>query len=239
MSAVAYPRLIKRVRAVLIDSVVVPAAAVASVAAGYLSGSTGIWERVALIAVPVLLLEPGLVAWTRGTVGHHLVGIQVTRPDGTRLGFLAATVRAAVKYLLGWFSLIFVLTTEKHQAIHDLTVGSIVTYKDPGRQQAYDLLPERLVESPQFVYPSRLYRGVFIVLYAIAFTVVIIVVTALAVRVVCATRHGCGTAGSLLSLALEVVWLVGTGALVVLGWNGRLPGARRWRRDRDEDRRQP
>ena len=239
MSAVAYPRLIKRVRAVLIDSVVVPVAAVAAVAAGYLSGVTGIWERVALVAVPVLLLEPGLVAWTRGTVGHHLVGVQVTRSDGARLGFVAATLRAIVKYLLGWFSLIFVLTTEKHQAIHDLAVGSIVTHRDPGAQQAYDVLTERRIENPRFVYPSRLYRSAFILLYALALTLAIMVAARFAVSSECNTRGWCGTAESLLGLVLEVAWLVGIGAIIVLGWSGRLPGASRSPRDGEEDRREP
>jgi uncharacterized RDD family membrane protein YckC len=228
MAAMAYPRLIKRVRAVLIDSVVVPLAAVASVAVGYAFGITGIWERVLLFVIPVLLLEPGLVAWTRGTVGHHVVGLQVTRTDGTtKLDFFTATVRAAVKFVLGWFSLIFVLTTEKHQAIHDLLARSIVTYRDASDQPGYDVLAERRIEAAEFVYPSRMRRTLLVILYWIPLTLLIFVAAGLALSGACALRNVCSTAEALLSIATDVIWIVATGALLVLGWNGRLPGARR------------
>src|SRR5215831_14768535 len=160
MRTVFYPRLIKRVRAVLVDSVVVPLAAVASFAAGYAAGISETWARVLLVAVPVLLLEPGLVAWTRGTIGHHVMGIRVTQADGmTRLNFIAATVRAAIKFVLGWFSFIFVLTTSRHQAIHDLVVGSVVTHKDASELPSFDVLQERRIEEDKFAYPPRWKRA--------------------------------------------------------------------------------
>src|SRR5262249_32850102 len=140
-------RLIKRVRAVLIDSLVVPLATVASFAAGYTLGVTETWARALLVVIPILVLEPGLVAWTRGTIGHHIVGIQVTKSDGvTRLNFFAAAIRAAVKFVLGWFSFIFVLTTSRHQAIHDLAVASVVTHRNVKDLPDFEVLSERNVE---------------------------------------------------------------------------------------------
>jgi uncharacterized RDD family membrane protein YckC len=228
MAAVLYPRLIKRVRAVLIDSLIVPTAAVTSLAIGYAAGVNDVWGRILLFTAPILLLEPGLVSWTRGTVGHHIVGVQVTKTDGvSRLGFVAATVRAIVKFVLGWFSLIFVLTTEKHQAIHDLAAGSIVTHRDASRLPAYEVLPERRVESPQFAYPSRTRRTFFIVVYCFALFSVVGITAALLVSDDCADRRICGAAEALVHVALNIGLLVSTGALIVLGWNGRLPGARR------------
>jgi len=228
LTTAVYPRLIKRVRAVLIDSVVVPVAAVASLAIGYWSGVTDIWGRSLLVAIPILLLEPGLVSWTRGTVGHHIMGIQVTKTDGvSRLGFFAATVRAVVKFLFGWFSLIFVLTTTKHQAIHDLAAHSIVTHRDAGALPAYELVPERHIESPQFVYPSRMKRALFIVLYWALISVALVIGAAFLLSDTCAASNQCSALDYLVSTAMNVLWLVSTGALVVLGWSGRLPGAKR------------
>jgi len=228
MSALRYPRLIKRVRAVLIDSVVVPLAAVASFAAGYGLGVTETWARALFVAIPILALEPGLVAWTRGTIGHHIVGIQVTKSDGvSKLNFFVASIRTAVKFILGWFSFIFVLTTSRHQAIHDLVVASVVTHRDVRDLPDFEVLSERHVESEGFVYPPRWRRALIVVGYCLLITVVLGVVVALGMSESCSMSNRCTKADSLLSLTIEIVWLLGFGAAIVLGWSGRLPGARR------------
>jgi len=223
-----YPRLIKRVRAVLIDSVVVPLAAVASFAAGYALGVTETWARVLLVAVPVLLLEPGLVAWTGGTIGHHVVGIRVTRTNGvSKLNFIAATIRAVIKFVFGWFSFIFVLTTSKHQAIHDFVVGSVVTHRDVSKLPSFEVLQERRIEEQGFVYPSRWKRASIVVLYGLFTSIVLVAAVALLLSESCAASRRCTRLDSLLSLVIELAWLLSTGAIIVLGWSGRLPGARR------------
>jgi uncharacterized RDD family membrane protein YckC len=228
MSTVFYPRLIKRVRAVLVDSVVVPLAAVASFATGYAAGITETWARVLLVAVPVLLLEPGLVALTRGTVGHHVMGIRVTQADGvTRLNLIAATVRAAIKFGLGWFSFIFVLTTSRHQAIHDLVVGSVVTHRDASNLPGFEVLQERRVEADEFEYPPRWRRVSMIVLYCFSVCVVLVLAVGLLMSETCAMSNRCTSFEALLSLVVEILLLVSFGAVIVLGWSGRLPGARR------------
>jgi uncharacterized RDD family membrane protein YckC len=228
VSAVSYPRLIKRVRAVLIDSVVVPIAAVVSLMVGYAAGITELWARVVLVAVPILIMEPGLVAWTGGTIGHHLVGVKVLKADGIhRLNFFAATLRAIVKFILGWFSLIFVLTTARHQAIHDLVVNSIVVHSDVSGLPSYEVLPERQVESNQYTYPAKWRRVLFIVMYWALCTIALIVFLALLSSENCSRFNRCTTSEVLASIVIQVVWLLTTGGLIVLGWSGRLPGAKR------------
>lgn len=228
MNTVFYPRLIKRVRAVLIDSVVVPIIAVAVLVIGHTAGITDLWGMGILATVAVLIMEPGLVALTGGTVGHHMVGIRVARADGAgKLDFLTATLRAIVKFVLGWLSFIFVLTTTKHQAIHDLAVNSIVVHKSVYQLPSYEVLSERRVESSQFVYPAKWKRVLLTVLYWLAISVASIAVMALLSSEDCSRLNRCATSDLIAAQAIDLVWLLSTGALIVLGWNGRLPGARR------------
>ncbi len=228
MNAVSYPRLIKRVRAVLIDSVVVPVVTVAVVILGTLAGVTDIWGRGALVVASILFLEPGLVALTGGTVGHHLVGIRVEKVEGTgNLNFFVATLRAIVKFVLGWLSFIFVLTTKKHQAIHDLVAHSVVVHRNVLGLPSYEILSERQVESEQFVYPAKWKRVLIVLLYWILVTIVVIFVLRLLSSDQCIRFDRCTTLDALASLVFNLVWLLSTGALVVLGWRGQLPGAKR------------
>lgn len=131
MDKVAYPRLIKRIRAALIDSVLIPLAFFAGLVLIGVSGISHPLAKLVLAMMPILVLEPGLVAFTGGTVGHHLVGVRVMQAGGTgNIGILAAALRFVVKLLLGGLSFVFILTTRRHQAVHDLVAGSRVVLKD-------------------------------------------------------------------------------------------------------------
>jgi uncharacterized RDD family membrane protein YckC len=90
-----------------------------------------------------LALEPGLVSWTGGTIGHHLMGLRVRDAlEDRNIGLIRATIRAASRTLLGWISIMFILVTSKHQAIHDYISRAVVVLRNP------DVVPEseRLVE---------------------------------------------------------------------------------------------
>ncbi|MEO7402047.1 MAG: hypothetical protein ABIU95_00090, partial [Burkholderiales bacterium] len=97
-----YPRLIKRVQAVLIDSILIPICAIGTLLLGTSLGVSGPFAKFMLLAGPALLLEPVLVTLTGGTVGHHVIGLRITRFDGIRnLNVFLALVRFAVKMALG------------------------------------------------------------------------------------------------------------------------------------------
>jgi uncharacterized RDD family membrane protein YckC len=228
MAVVYYPRLIKRVRAVLIDSLVVPGAAVASLGIGYALGVTDFAMRALLVAAPVFVLEPGLVTLTGGTIGHHLVGVRVQKKDGSRkLNIFEAAVRAGIKFLLGWLSFIFVFTTSKHQAIHDLISGSVVVHRNTVGLPEYEILGERKIESDQFDYPARGKRALVTVGYWVLVSVLLSVVLGLLVSAECTSPNRCTVVELVVTFVVEIGWLVATGVVVVLGWTGRLPGARR------------
>lgn len=155
MPPIFYPRRRRRVRAILIDSVLLPITVFGSLILGDALGVSHTYGKVALILVPIFVLEPGLVAVTGGTIGHHLMKIRIATIDGQRnINIFAATLRFLGKLLLGWLSLIFVLTTKKHQAVHDLLARSVVVHKSPSVLPAYEILPERMSDSAEYLYPA-------------------------------------------------------------------------------------
>lgn len=232
MNAIAYPRLIKRVRAVLVDSVLIPVAAFGTLILGEASGISNPAGKVLLLLGPIFVLEPVLVAFTGGTVGHHLQGIKITTIDGTRnINIIAATLRFIVKIVLGWLSFIVVLISAKHQAVHDLVARSVVIHKDASRLPSFEILPERTLDSTSYVYPPAWRRMIVIIGYYIAATVLLSVATALVTSSACLDGRQCTATDNLFELLLSVCWLIGLGWVAVRGWNGKLPGSRRHLRE--------
>jgi hypothetical protein len=119
--------------------------------------------------VPLFFLEPLLIAYWGHTVGQYVYGIKVVREaDLRKCPLFLAFVRYYAKALLGWWSMIYMFFTKKHQAIHDHLAHTLVI-----------LSPYRLAKNPSFaekgiteqepekgfVYPSALRRFVFLVIW--------------------------------------------------------------------------
>ena len=232
MNPIAYPRLIKRVRAVLIDSVLLPVSVLVTLILGNALGVSHSLGKAMLILGPIFILEPALVAFTGGTVGHHLLKIRITRTDGKRnINIFAAIVRFVVKLLLGWLSFIFVLTTAKHQAVHDLVARSLVVHKDPAGLSAFEALTERTLDSVAYVYPPAWRRVVVAFVYAVLATVTISIASAFVSTTECIEANKCTTLDKLFEIGLSGLWIVTLGWFTVRGWNGRLYGCRKRRRE--------
>lgn len=228
MTQVFYPRLIRRVRAVLIDSVLLLFTIFGTLILGDAIGVSHVYGKVALVLVPIFVLEPGLVAVTGGTIGHHLLKIRVATIDGQRnISFIAATIRFIAKLLLGWLSFIFVLTTKKHQAVHDLLARSVVIHKDSNTLPAHEMLVERTPDSTEYVYPAAWRRVLVICCYWVLATVALSIFNNIVTSDQCIEGHRCATWEYLALLALEIAWLVSVGVATVRGWNGQLYGCRR------------
>lgn len=67
-----------------------------------------------------------------GTIGHMIMKIQVKRIKSQEKNIVLplAMIRFVVKTLLGWVSLISIGYHKQNLALHDMLVGSIVTYKN-------------------------------------------------------------------------------------------------------------
>ncbi len=129
--------------------------------------------------------------------------------------------------MLGWLSFIFVLTTARHQAVHDLVARSLVIHKDTSGLPAFEVLGERAYKSKDYVLPSAWRRIAVIIAYAIFATVVLSVASFLVSTTACTEAQRCTTLDKLIEIVLSVLLLVGLGGICVLGWTGRLYGCRR------------
>ena len=228
MNAIAYPRLLRRVQAVLIDSVLVPVALFGAVILGSTLGVSHPFAKVLFLLGPVIILEPGLVAFTGGTVGHHCLGIRVTKMDGaSNINLLAATLRFLIKMFLGWASFIFVLTTMKHQALHDLAARSQVIHKNPSGLSIREALPERSGDRSDYVYPPAWRRVAVIAAYAVALTVALLVLLGFIYSAACGEGLSCSGRREFLAIVYSVIWMVGIGWIIVRGWGGHLYGCRK------------
>jgi uncharacterized RDD family membrane protein YckC len=91
--------------------------------------------RAALLLAWILLAilyEPIMVARTGATVGHHLNNICVVVDATERApGFLRALARSLTKGLLGGLSFLWMMGSERQQAIHDAITGVTVRIRDP------------------------------------------------------------------------------------------------------------
>lgn len=107
-----YPRLVRRVRAVLFATVVF-----VLLIFGWMLSLPAMVDfdlpvKVAPLVVAFLVLEPGLVAFTGGTLGHHFMGLRVRDATHDRyIGFFRAMGRETLRNLFGWLSFVFVFVT--------------------------------------------------------------------------------------------------------------------------------
>lgn len=228
MGAVYYPRLLWRLRAVMIDSVLVPVAMIGCLLLGISLGVTDPVIKIMLLIGPLFLLEPVMVAYTGGTIGHHLIRLRVTKLDGHgNINVFSASLRFIIKALTGWFAFVFVLTSRKHQALHDLAVGSVVVHRDASAVAVHEALPERQTEDRAFVYPPAWRRLLVMVGYCLLLFVTVEICLVMAVSWSCIQDRHCSNGDRIFVFILDLVWLAGTCISIVLGWKGRLLGARR------------
>lgn len=119
-----------------------------------------------LFAALIVSLDPFLVSLTGGTIGHHLLGIRVQRADnGRNISLLAAYLRVALKLPLGMISLLSMLSTQRHQALHDLACGSVAVLTRPAGLPTWERETERLLDTETYEYPSAVRRFLVVVAY--------------------------------------------------------------------------
>ncbi|WP_297096633.1 RDD family protein [uncultured Draconibacterium sp.] len=128
-----YPGVFVRVKAVIVDSVLLLVFMLGIVDLFDQFDNVPYFLRLAAFVFIFLLYDPIFTSTFGGTIGHFLVGIRVKRANNPEKNILfpLAIVRYIIKALLGWLSLITVSGNKKAKAIHDIAVQSVVIYKAP------------------------------------------------------------------------------------------------------------
>ncbi|WP_456445456.1 RDD family protein [Thiolapillus sp.] len=223
-----YPRLLRRVQAVLVDSIIIPVVLLVVLLLVNVFGVENIYVKIAALFLPLLILEPGLVSLTGGTIGHHVIGLKVVNSrTNNNINIVLASIRFIVKALLGWLSFVVVLTSKKHQAIHDYLTGSIVINKSSDGLPSEEALTERIIEESGYVYPSKMKRTLIILMYNIILFVFVIFVVDKFLSRNCLEHDLCSNSDHLLGNVISVVWMICVALLIVFGWQGKLPGGKR------------
>lgn len=123
-----YPPTIFRVKAALIDAVLILLLMVISAYAIDIAGEVDDWVRVTIMIVLFIIYEPLTVGLYGGTFGHRVQGLEVRKVSDTseRIGLLMAIIRVVFKFVLGVFSVITSYMRADNRCIHDLICGTVV-----------------------------------------------------------------------------------------------------------------
>lgn len=226
--AIAYPRLARRLQAALLDAfilVILLFFGLGTVLSGF-DFSGGL--KAALFVAAVLIMEPGLVWTTGGTIGHHALGLRIQdKRTGSNLNPFFAFIRFFLKLVLGWLSFAFILVTKRHQALHDIFSNSVVTIRNPTGQEGRGEKPEQEIYLAQFEYPAWHRRVIVIVLYFGMMLLLLGFFYALLLSDECLYQEQCSSIENLFDVVASIASLAASVGILFFGWTGQLPGARR------------
>lgn len=141
----AYGRFSRRLKAVVIDSIVIMLLLVTTLLVAVSAGSDRIGRILGFTLVAVwLLYEPLLVSFVGSTIGHYRTNLRVVdnRSHGN-ISFVKAVVRVFIKSMLGLYSFVTMATTSRHQAVHDLLTGATVQIRDRSKARPHDYVALR------------------------------------------------------------------------------------------------
>jgi uncharacterized RDD family membrane protein YckC len=222
-----YPRLIRRIRALLIDFVIILIVLVLSfLLAGVFEQASNL-IRAAIAFIPVILYEPLLVSIKGGTIGHQIMGVEVVSVKSKlRLNFLVSLFRSILKFIFGFPSLYFVLTTKNHQALHDILSNSLVVIKADSSLPLHEKLDIR-TENLDYVYPSKLRRVSVTVGYVAVAFIALILSFVLFMSESCIESNKCNNQEHTFNIVINLLFWLLFGYFLVAGWRSRLYGCRR------------
>ena len=123
-----YANLLDRVKAAVVDSIVIIAMMFAASEVLAIFDTVPDFVRIVLFVFIFILYEPLLVSIYGATIGHSKIGISVRKDsDITKnISFFSAIIRFLAKAFLGMFSLFSVTANDKRKAIHDFIANSVV-----------------------------------------------------------------------------------------------------------------
>src|SRR4029079_1055959 len=122
-------------------------------------------------------------------------------------------------------SLMTMAMTRRHQAVHDLVTRTTVQVRDLSRVEEFGVLHERPADW-DMTYPSLWRRMAVTALYVITLMLITGAFTIGLMSDSCIDEEICGANDRMVSVIGSLTMLGGMFAFVILGWRGRLPGAR-------------
>ncbi len=227
-SEILYPNLGRRIKAVLVDSIIFTILIMTLIPflAKFEFYNTII--KLLVLFSPFFILEPLMVSLTGGSIGHHVLKIRVRDADRDKnINIFLASLRSVVKLLLGGISLILVLFTKKHQALHDMITNSIVTINDSNPLAEQEGLKERAFREEGYSYPSIIRRFFIILFYNFALFIFVSIISSFFISEPCVDIDDCNTKEEIYLAILGVFWVIGIILIITKGIRARLFGCRR------------
>ncbi len=129
---VTYAILPSRIKAVVIDSIILIAAMYGTSEVFSLFDEVSNTLRIFSFVLIFLVYDPFFTSAFGGTIGHSYSNISVKREKDLdrNISFPMAVIRYVLKTFLGWISLLTVTGNDKRKAIHDFVVNSVVIEVD-------------------------------------------------------------------------------------------------------------
>lgn len=227
-----YAKLAVRVRAAVYDWMIFILTSVVVISLAKSSNSEATAKAIGIIAgVLVVLYEPVMVWAKGGTLGHIACNLRVV--DDSTLGnpsLLKATMRFAIKAVLGWYSFVTIMASRRLRAIHDVLTDSTVQIRNVDHAKAYDFAGE--TPDPHGKKPLSVMKCTLaIVIYSIISFIFLglgaqLLETFHLVSNRCINNNQCSLGEHLIFTAIGLGWLASLIVIIGLGWRGRLFGFR-------------
>lgn len=233
---ILYPNIGRRIKAVLVDSVLFIIVLVSLIPFLAEIETDQVWLKIAILFSPFLILDPLLVSLTGGSIGHHVFKIRIrdTRED-KNINIICALIRFVIKTLFGSLSLILIFFTKKHQALHDLSVKSIVVMKNPENLDNEIVFKERNFEEKGFIYPSKIRRLIVIIAYNFILFILLSIVGSIFISDPCLESENCNLIEEIGLGIIGFSWLIIALIIIYRGVNAQLIGCKKKNTARKSD----
>jgi len=220
----SYPVLSLRIKAMLLDSVLLGVLFFSLVLLTIQFEITNSIFKALFIVLPVILLEPAMMWLTGGSIGHHYSGLRVVgKNSGKNLFIINGIVRFITKTFLGFYSIIMMFLTKRHQSVHDYLSMSVVVFKNEDTVPSRNKLKPREAEDA-LKKPSIIRRLVVSTAYSFLAFVIYNISIYFVVSDFCIESNQCGEADMFnIGLAVSVLFLTVI-VVFILGLICKLPG---------------
>ena len=225
-----YAGLLTRVKASLIDTLIIVLWIIFVPSILFKDSESSL--RIFLMVFPVILYEPLMITLFGCTIGQKIFGIKVvSEKDMSKCPLYLSFIRTITKYILGFFSFIYILFSDKKKAIHDNIANTIVILNPDLNKKDANLVDGNETseyDTINYIYPSGLRRFIFFLIWYIfslfIFGLILNLILALFFHLDFADENNLPKPLKLVYTILSISVLIFTLSLAL---KGLLPGARR------------